>query len=339
MLISLRQNNENTIRSKILDIAVKLAYNVGIFFLIMIPGIIMKKTHLSTDGLGKGLSNLVLYVAQPVLIFNSYLREFDKKVFINMLYVLVFSIIVHVIFSVIAMRSFKKSPPGDRRMLRFATIFSNAAFMGIPLIKEVIGAEAVIYASIYNITFNAFLWTLGVYICTVNKGNLQNYKDCDKEHIYYRKAFLHPTMIAAYIGLMFFFLPIHDDIPALLTDGLARIDVLVAPLSMVVLGLRLAELDLRGFFKDKGFYLFIFLRHLALPTIAFFIMRGLAVFIDIDPVVIKCVLIMASAPSATSATMFAEMYDCDAKYVSKIVAVSTILSLATMPLVSLLTLI
>ena len=322
-----------------MSIAGDIAFNVGIFFFLMMPGIIMKKTNLSTDGLGKGLSNLVLYVAQPVLVFMSYLREFDKGVFINMLWVLLFSIIVHVIFSVIAMKSFKKSPPGDRRMLRFATIFSNAAFMGIPLIKEVIGAEAVIYASIYNITFNAFLWTLGVYICTVNKDNLKNYRDCDRVHIYYKKAFLHPTMIAAYIGLLFFFLPIHDKIPTFFIDGLSRIDVLVAPLSMIVLGLRLAELDLHGFFKDKGFYLFVILRHLALPTIAFFAMRVLAIFVEIDPVVIKCVLIMAAAPAATSATMFAEMYDCDAKYVSKIVAVSTILSLATMPLVSLLTLI
>ena len=330
---------KDSVRSKNLNIAVKLAYNVGIFFLMMIPGIIMKKTKLSTDGLGKGLSNLVLYVAQPVLIFVSYLREFDKSVFINMLWVFIFSIAVHVIFSLISMASFKKSPDGVRRMLRFATIFSNAAFMGIPLIKEVIGAKAVIYASVYNLSFNAFLWTLGVYICTANKENLGECEPCKKSHISFKKAFLHPTMISAYLGLLFFFLPIHNTLPELITDGLYRIEALVAPLSMIVLGLRLAEIDLRGFFKDINLYVFIILRHLALPTVVFFMMRGLAVFVDIDPVVIKCVLIMAAAPSATSATMFAEMYDCDAKYVSKVVAVSTILSLATMPLVSLLTLI
>lgn len=322
-----------------MDIAIKLAYNVGIFFLMMIPGIIMKKTNLSTEGLGKGLSNLVLYVAQPVLIFVSYLRDFDKSVFINMLWVFIFSIVVHIVFSVISMASFKKSADGVRRMLRFATIFSNAAFMGIPLIKEVIGAEAVIYASIYNITFNAFLWTLGVYICTANKATPDGCNVCEKSHISFKKAFLHPTMIAAYLGLIVFFLPIHNHIPSLITDGFFRIEALVAPLSMIVLGLRLAEIDLRGFFREKNLYIFIILRHLALPTIVFFLMRGLSVFVDIDPVVIKSVLIMAAAPAATSATMFAEMYDCDAKYVSKVVAVSTIISLATMPLVSLLTLI
>ena len=126
----------------------------------MVPGIIMKKCKLSTDGFGKGLSNLVLYIAQPALIFRSYLRAFDKGILINMLYVFLFSIITHLIFTVAAMLCFKKAPDAMRRMLRFSTIFSNAAFMGMPLIASVIGDEALIYASIYNITFNAWLMYL-----------------------------------------------------------------------------------------------------------------------------------------------------------------------------------
>ena len=45
---------------------------------------------------------------------------------------------------------------------------------------------------------------------------------------------------------------------------------------------------------------------------------------------------MASAPAASSATMFAERYDCDAPYVSKLVTVSTLLSILTMPLITML---
>ena len=65
-----------------MDIAYKLIYTVGIFFVMMIPGIIMKKCKLATDGLGKGLSNLVLYIAQPALILRSYLKNlFQCKIF------------------------------------------------------------------------------------------------------------------------------------------------------------------------------------------------------------------------------------------------------------------
>ena len=111
---------------------------------------------------------------------------------------------------------------------------------------------------------------------------------------------------------------------------------LVAPLSMTVLGLRLAEIDLKGFFKEKNLYVCLALRHVILPVAVFGVMRVAALVFDIEYNVMMSVLIMASAPVATSATMFAEKYDCDSAYVSKVVAVSTILSIVTMPLIALL---
>jgi predicted permease len=316
----------------------------------MIPGIIMKKCKLSTDGFGKGLSNLVLYIAQPALIFRSYLRAFDKGILINMLYVFLFSIITHLIFTVAAMICFKKAPDAMRRMLRFSTIFSNAAFMGMPLIASVIGDEALIYASIYNITFNAWLWTLGVYICTANKDidgdGIDDGAEIRKnDGINFVKVATHPTMIAAALGLVCFFLsfdasaeglPVYATFFIKIFDDIAG---LVAPLSMIVLGLRLAEIDLRGFFKDKNLYVCLALRHILLPTAVYFVMRLFTLMFSIHIDVITSILIMASAPVATSATMFAEKYDCDSAYVSKVVAVSTILSIATMPIISLLTMI
>ena len=326
-----------------MNIAPKLIYNVGILFIMMFPGIILKKCKLSTDGLGKGISNLVLYIAQPALIFLAYVRPYDGKVLVNAAYVLAFSIVAHVLFSVVAMMFFKKAPDGMRRMLRFATVFSNAAFMGIPLISAVLGDEATLYASIYNITFNLFLWSFGVYICT-DKRDVDGDGIHDDEHLRKKgnasitKALLHPVTIAAAIGLVFFFTPLDAHIPGIVTECLTMLKNLVAPLSMVVIGLRLADMNLRGFFKQKELYIFIALRHIVLPCIVFLIMRVLVlVGLNIADDVIISVLIMASAPAATSATMFAEKYDCDADYVSKLVAISTILSLVTMPLVSLLT--
>lgn len=333
-----------------MDIAYKLIYTVAIFFTMMLPGIVMKKCKLSTDGLGKGLSNLVLYIAQPALILRSYLRAFDSKILVNMLYVFLFSVIAHLIFTVVALMCFKKSPDGIRRMLRFSVIFSNAAFMGMPLIESVLGAEALIYASIYNITFNGWLWTLGVYICTANRdvdgdGIEDGVNMRKNDGISFKRVILHPTMLAAFIGLVCFFLSLDASVPRetlpvysrFIVEVLDSLKSLVAPLSMVVLGLRLAEVDLRGFFKEKDLYVCLALRHVLLPAIVFAIMRFMAIFLDIHIDVITSVLIMASAPVATSATMFAEKYDCDSAYVSKVVAISTLISIVTMPLLALLT--
>ena len=190
----------------------------------------------------------------------AYVRPYDKEILINSAYVLALSMVAHAAFSAVALLSYKKSPDSMRRMLRFATIFSNAAFMGMPLIKAVLGDEATVYASIYNITFNLFLWSLGVYICTDKRDVNENGIEDDVEHIKHGasplKALYHPVTIAAALGLVFFILPIETYIPELLTNTLENLGTLVAPLSMMVIGLRLADMDFKGIFKVKKNVLF-----------------------------------------------------------------------------------
>lgn len=333
-----------------IDIALKLVYNVGIMFLMMVPGIILKKFKFIQDGFGKGLSNLVLYIAQPALIFLAYVRPFDKAVLTNILFVLLFSVVAHILFAIVALKSFAREADGRRRMLRFATVFSNAAFMGIPLIGKVLGDDATIYASVYNITFNLFLWSFGVYVCTQDRDEdgdgvtdgdvLTDYHEVKRANPLLKSlktAVLHPVTIAALIGLIFFFLPIDSYVPGLVTEALTMLKDLVIPLSMTVIGLRISDIDFHGILKDKSMYLFLALRHLILPSAIFVVMKLLSLAgLPFGEEVITVVLIMAAAPAASSATMFAERYDCDAAYVSKLVTVSTLLSILTMPLVTML---
>ena len=330
-----------------------IIYNVAILFIMMVPGIILKKCKMIGDGFGKGLSKLVLYIAQPALIFLAYLKDFSSEILINSAYVLVLSVIAHALFAAVAIPIFKKAPDAKARMLKFATIFSNAAFMGIPLISAVLEDSypgATLYASIYNITFNLFLWSLGVAICTknrdINNDGVDDYDEVssvvknenDDEKVKdgsgsILKALLHPVTIAALIGLVFFIFPINGYIPTIVTDALSMLKSLVAPLSMVVIGIRLADMSFRGMHKDVYMYIFLALRHLALPLAVLGIIKLAGVIgINIPYVVSMVTVILAAAPAASSATMFAEKFDCDSTYVSRLVAVSTILSIATMPL-------
>ncbi len=325
-----------------MNIAPQLIYNVGILFVMMIPGIILKRAGLCSETFGKGISNLVLYIAQPALVFAAYLRDFDSRVLINSLYVLLFSIVAHVVFALGAKMFFKKVPDGKQRMLRLATVFSNAAFMGIPLIASIFGDEATIYASIYNITFNAFLWSLGVHIC-VDEKDVNGDGVSDEEMLKKKggvkllNVIFHPVNVAAMLGLVFFLTPLSKYTPSFAVDALSMLKSLVAPLSMVVIGLRIMDIDFRTAFSDKHMYVFLALRHLILPFIVWGFMRlFVLVGINLSKEVIAVVLIMASTPAAASTTMLAEKYDCDAVYVSKLVTVSTVLSLLTMPLLSLL---
>ena len=336
-----------------MEVVVKIIYNVALLFIMMIPGVLLKKLKMVPDGFGKGLSNLVLYIAQPALIFLAYVRDFDAEILRNSAYVFALSIVAHALFAVFAMLCFKGAEDAQRRMLRFATIFSNAAFMGIPLISVVLEEAypgATLYASIYNITFNLFLWSLGVFICTSNRDTnadgVDDYKEVSSTKVNKNddnkvkdgsgsilKALYHPVTIAAIIGLVFFILPINTYVPGLVTESLTMLKNLVAPLSMVVIGLRLADMKFDGVLKDKHMYLFLAMRHVILPLIIIAIIKLLSLCgINVEYVVSMVVVILAATPAASSATMFAEKFDCDAQYVSRLVTISTIISIATMPL-------
>ena len=115
----------------------------------------------------------------------------------------------------------------------------------------------------------------------------------------------------------------------LIWEALTMIKNLVAPLSMVVIGLRLADISFKGFFSDLYMYLFIFLRHFGLPFATILLVIGVkAIGIDLGETVPLVLIIMSATPAASSSTMFAEKFDCDAAYASKLVAFSTILSIA-----------
>ena len=79
-------------------------------------------------------------------------------------------------------------------------------------------------------------------------------------------------------------------------------------------------------FKDGYMYLFLALRHAVLPLLVLGIIKlAISCGIPIGNEAAEVVIIMAATPAATSATMFAEMYDCDACYVSRLVVLSTLL--------------
>ena len=293
-----------------------------------VPGFILRKLKIGGDALAISLTNVILYVSTPCMLVNAFLREFDAALLKNMIAVFFLAFASHCIFTLIALLVFRQKGQ-DERVYRFAAVFSNAGYMGIPLIQMVFGTEAGIYASVYVIWFNVLLWTVG---CLIFTG--------DKKYMTLKKAILNPAVLPVIIGVCIFLFSLSRFVPDVVSSVVGSLNGTVAPLSMMLVGLRLADVDLRNAMKDVKAYIALGLRLLAGPALAFVFMAVLRLFgVVIPEIAMSTVMVCSATPTATATIMFAEKYGGDGVLASQLVSVSTLLSLGTIPLVSALLLI
>ncbi len=318
-----------------------LVQKVLLMTVLVILGFIMKKADKLDGKIAKGFGDTVVYLSQPAMIIYSFLEvEFNSRTLITALCVFVFAMIFHLVYFLIAFSLYKNAPDKQRTVLRFATVFTNAGFMGIPLISELISPEAAIYATFYVVAFNVYNWSFGCYLYTN-----------DKSYISVKKMLLNPATIPTYIGFAIYLIaglctmpefmrPIIDGffVPVLQNDVLYLLKGTVMPLSMMMIGIRLAEADFKTMFKDKYLSLFIGVRLIAIPIGIMAILKLVLIsgIIPADIIIpaATVLVISASTPAAAMANIFAERFDGDPVYASKLVSVSTLLSMITMPLIA-----
>lgn len=315
-----------------------LFFSVFTLFCYMIPGFILRKTRLVEDSFAKALSQYTLYLAQGAMLLHGFITPYDSKVFGGVCLVFLFSFLTHILFYVLAKQMFRKAPDRVRRVLQFGIIFSNAGYMGIPVINDVFGPEFTIYATVYVVWFNVFAFSLGRLIYTE-----------DKSFISVKKIILNPAVIPITIGLVLYLTGAGGWIQATMATGgfggqllkilyeiVTVLKSTVAPASMIVIGARLADIKFGGILKDKYLYPFVLIRLFLFPALIWAILRLCYAFGLVDQTVMSILVILSSTPAAAMTTMFAELYNGDSPYAGKLVAITTVLSVVSMPIVALL---
>lgn len=304
-------------------------------------GFILCKLKLADERLSKSFADIVIYVSQPAMIIYGFLEaEFSKNIILTSICVFLFAIVFHIGFYGVSKLLYRSAPEKQQRVLRYSTVFTNTGFMGIPLIAELISPTAAIYATFYVVAFNIFNWSLGCYI----------YTD-DRKYMQAKKMLVNPATIPTYIGLAVFILagvialpgsikPAFDSFltPLIKDNILFLLKNTVVPLSMMMIGIRLADCDFKTMFKDKYMLILFVVRLIVLPLCIVGIMK-LVVITGIipDSIIIPAATVLcisSSTPVAALTTVFAEKFDGDAVYASKLVSASTLLSLVTMPVIA-----
>lgn len=285
-------------------------------FIILLCGVIAYKTGLIDKASASKMSNLLLMLISPLLSFLSYQTDFSKQLFFGLVMTFVASVVTYIIVIALSELIFRGSKE-HLSIEKLSAVYSNCGFIGIPLINGILGSEGVLYLTAYLTAFNILLWTHGILVMG-DKFNLKTLW----------KKLLTPAILAVIGGIICFTAQIR--LPELLTSPLGLIANMNTPLAMLVAGANLAQADILNSLKKGRIYWFSFVKLILCPVLCLIPLY----FMHLDFNIAFTVFIATSCPTGASAIMFAERYHKDAGYATELFVVTTILSVLTIPLVS-----
>ena len=286
-----------------------------IMFALMLLGLLLSRRGMITEQGSRDLSNVLLYAVIPCVILRSYMSEYSTE----KLRAMGLSALIAVIAFAASIAVAYLTCGTRHRIENFAVAFGNAGFIGIPLVTAVFGPEAAFYVVSFSTFANLLQWTYGIVIISGKK-----------ETMNLRMVFVNPVFISMVIGIALFVL--QPALPTVVTGTIGYIADGNTVLAMIILGYYLSKVQLRGLFADVRLYLFSALRLLVVPAVTILVFlpfpfaRGEITLIT---------LIAAATPIASSTAIFAQKFDQDYRRAVSYVCLSTILSVATLPLVML----
>lgn len=299
--------------------------NVVIFVLLAVPGYLLVRGRRMSQQESGTLSKLLTNVGMPFLILSSTLKlelsgEFTKSMIIaGVLGVLL--MVLMFVASEFAVRGEKDAK--RRSMMRFCMVFANNGFIGIPLARAVFGEGSAVmaYLIILNIITNVVMFTLGVYLISG-----------DKNSINVKKAVLNPVLIAFVMGIVLNLVGVNRIVPELQTYA-TYFSNIVTPLSMIILGIKLAGIEMNRLFSSDRMYYVSAVRLIVFPAVcvaAVWLLQmvpGLGLGAD----AVIAFFVAFAMPTAGLASAFSDQYNGDSDGAVIFTLGTTVLSVATIP--------
>lgn len=263
------------------------------------------------------LSDLLIGIILPCNIVMSFDMEVSAGLLKSLMTIFIAYLGVQIFSWALSCIAYTKFPEKKQKVLRHATITSNAGFLGNPIAQGVFGSEGLLYASVALIPLRIFLWSAGLSLYTKTDG-----KSVVKNLV------THPCVVAVFIGFIYMFLPF--ELPGFVTKTMSYVGSCTTAVSMIVIGAILADIDLKNTsWGILGYYSAI--RLVFIPAVVFIAMS----LLGLDPLVKGVSTLLSGMPAASLSAVLAEKYNQDYGFASQVVFVSTMLSMVTIPVMTL----
>ena len=300
--------------------------NVLLMLLYLLPGFFMCKVRKVKPDHLSSISVILLYICGFALYVNAlYGLDPSPELFLKMGLFLLIALAgeTALMLLILLVLGKEKRKEFALRMLSIATVMGNVGFFGMPVVRALVpdAPEAAVYSSMFNAALNILAWTVGVFTLTG-----------EKKHISLKAALVNPSMLAVFTGIILCLLNAKDWLPDILRTGFSTLGAMSTPLCMIILGVRLATMDFKTLFTTPLAWLISAGKLMVFPLFCYLLVLPL----PLDPVFKGSILILAGTPCASILLNLAEIHHNGQELAANCALLSTLLSILTIPLLSLL---
>ncbi len=299
--------------------AIVVSQQVLVMFLLIGCGILCNKKKMLGEAAARQFCSMLLNLALPAVVLNSFLRPLRAEYIDGFLMALGIAFVMHLLAIGVSYVLIRPRAGEDYRVERFSVVYSNCAFMAFPLLRATVGEDGVFYATAFVVFFILFQWTHGI-LALGGK-------------IVVRKLVKNPCILAVVAGFVLFCTQLPLPVPVY--SAISMLSSLNSPLSMIITGVFLADLPLSGL-RNLRLLTTAAIRLLLLPLLAIGIMWGvgMAGWLSVGPIVCSSLAIGFACPVAVAVILMSAHLKREVLYASEQVAVSTLFSLVSLPLVA-----
>lgn len=266
------------------------------------------------------INALVMNLILPCSIFHSFQTALTTEILQSTFSILIIAILSQILFIFLSRWIWKcVSDPGKRLNLEYGTVSNNAGTLGLVVGQAAFGQEGALYTSIYAIPLRIVMWSYGLM--------LYNSKSTVRFSALLKKTLTNPCMIAIFAGILMMTAQSFGWVlPAMLDKIIASIGSCNTVLIMLVIGIILSDISVKDLF-EPSVLLYTALRLVIIPAVYLMILA----LLHVCAMPLMIVTLEMAMPAPVTMAMLSQKYQVNEAFASKMIFLSTVLSMVTLP--------
>ncbi|MCD2256518.1 AEC family transporter [Lactobacillus sp. CC-MHH1034] len=298
--------------------------------LVIALGYYLRRTKKFDDKFKGSISFLIMNIALPLSIFVSVLNNLTRSKLVSLSSGLIYVLISFIMGYLISWLLVKilKVRPGRRGTFINMFVNANTIFIGLPLNMALFGQVSLPYFLIYYVANTVSTWAIGVFF--ISADDPTKTKGSSKGNFNWRK--LLPAPLLGFLVALVWLL-IGLPLPKLINDTFSMVGGIVTPLSLIYIGIVLADAGLKSIHFDRDTVVALLGRFVIAPAIMIAIVALFKANGQVMPNIESSTLIIqAAAPGLAVLPILVGQSHGDVEYATNVVTTSTVLFVIVVPI-------